>query len=84
MTPLRTITKVAAAVLLAGTLLVPASSAGALGPTPQCVPDHCQTLVEYYSDATYTTRVGEYEDGPCGSIDWGEQTSYIKRFWVTC
>jgi hypothetical protein len=42
------------------------------------------SLVEYYSDATYTVRVGEFEDGPCGYVDWGQQTQYAKHYWRTC
>ncbi len=50
----------------------------------QCLPDHCDFLVEYYSDATYTVRVGEFEGGPCGYIDWGQHTSFTKHFQRTC
>jgi hypothetical protein len=67
---------------MACALLATSASAG-LQPPP-CTPDHCDSLVEYYSDATYTVRVGEFEDGPCGYVDWGRQTHYAKHYWRTC
>ncbi|MEO6703750.1 MAG: hypothetical protein ABI140_17565 [Jatrophihabitantaceae bacterium] len=51
---------------------------------PQCTPDNCDSLIEYYSDATYTVRVGEYEDGPCGQLDNGVHTEYYKVFRRYC
>jgi hypothetical protein len=70
-------------VLAASALIGPASQATAGGITP-CNPDNCDTLFEYYSDATYTIRVGEYEDGPCGYIDSGQHTQYVRAFRRTC
>ena len=73
---------IAAAVLSGGALLAPAAPATATI-TP-CTVDHCDFLIEYYSDATKTVRVGEHEDGPCGYIDWGQVTQYVSRFQRTC
>ena len=67
---------IGAALLAAGALLGPAAPAGATYPI--CEPDHCDSVVMYYSDATYTVRVGEYADGPCGYVEWGQQTEYTK------
>lgn len=53
-------------------------------PIKQCTPDNCDTLIEYYSDATFTVRVGEFEDGPCGQLDSGMHTSYYKTFRRIC
>jgi hypothetical protein len=79
---IRSRTAIVAAVLSTGALLAPAAPATA-SITP-CTPDNCDTLFEYYSDATYTVRVGEYEDGPCGYIDSGQQTQYVRTFRRVC
>jgi hypothetical protein len=73
---------VAAAVLATGALLGPAAPAGATYPI--CEPDHCDTLIEYYSDATYTVRVGEYGSEVCGYVEWGQVTQYSKGFRRYC
>ncbi|HEX8093934.1 hypothetical protein [Jatrophihabitans sp.] len=73
---------IGAAVLAAGTLLGPSAPASATYPI--CQPDTCDMLIEYYSDATFTVRVGEYEDGPCGYVNWGEMTQYSKSFRRYC
>jgi hypothetical protein len=73
---------IAAAVLSGGALLAPASSSATS--IPQCVPDHCDSLIRYFSDATYTHLVGEQAGEVCGVVDWGEQTQYIKHIWRTC
>lgn len=73
---------IAAVVLSGGALLAPAAPATAVI-TP-CTIDNCDVLTEYYSDATKTVRVGEYEDGPCGYIQWGQVTNYVKTFRRTC
>ncbi|HTZ44172.1 MAG TPA: hypothetical protein VMB79_09935 [Jatrophihabitans sp.] len=71
--------------LAVAALLAPAVPAvAAPSATPVCTPDNCDFLFEYYSDASHTTRVGEYEDGPCGSIAWGQQTGYFVRIQRTC
>ncbi len=81
MPALRTVATLAAAVLISAALS-PVASASAT--TPQCVPDHCDFLLVYYTDSTYTTWVGQFEDGPCGQIDYGVRTSFVKRFQRTC
>lgn len=73
---------VAATVLCGTALLAPATPAAAA--YTECVPDHCDTLVEYFSDATYTYRVGERAGEICGSIEWGEITDYARYFERTC
>ncbi|MGI8666510.1 MAG: hypothetical protein ACR2N4_10830 [Jatrophihabitans sp.] len=75
-------TALVAAAVTAGALLSPALPAQA--GIPQCTVDHCDVLIEYYSDATYTVRVGEYEDGPCGQVDNGVHTSYARTFRQYC
>jgi len=72
----------AVAVLATGTLLGPSAPAGATYPI--CGPANCDTLYEYYSDSTKTVLVGEWEDGPCGYVNWGQETSYVRRFQKTC
>jgi hypothetical protein len=73
---------IATAVLATAPLLGAAAPAGATYPI--CQPDNCDILIEYYSDATFTVRVGEYEDGPCGYVNWGEMTEYHKSFRRYC
>ncbi|HST50202.1 hypothetical protein [Jatrophihabitans sp.] len=73
---------IAAAVLSGGALLAPAAPATAVI-TP-CNPDNCDTLYEYYSDSTKTVLVGEWEDGPCGYVNWGQETSYVRRIVKKC
>ena len=72
----------ATTVLAISTLMGPATSAGAAYPI--CEPDHCDTLIMYYSDATYTVRVGEYGSEVCGYIEWGSRTQYAKGFRRYC
>ncbi len=78
----RQLIKAAAAAVFAGALLVPASSADAV--VQPCVAGHCDSVVEFWSDATHTVRVGEYEDGDCGYVNWGVQTQYVTHWWRTC
>lgn len=73
---------IAAAVLSGGALLAPAAPATAVI-TP-CTPDNCDTVYMYYSDSTKTVKVGEWEDGPCGYVNWGQETQYVKTFRRTC
>ncbi len=73
---------IATAVLATAPLLAAAAPAGAAYPI--CQPDHCDTLVVYYSDATYTVRVGEYGSEVCGYIEWGYRTQYAKGFRRYC
>lgn len=72
----------ATAALASTTLLGPAAPAGAAYPI--CEPDHCDTLVVFYSDATYSVRVGEYGSEVCGYIEWGQTTQYSKGFRRYC
>lgn len=69
---------IAAVVLSGAALLAPAAPAGATR-TPCVAPYRCDTLYMYYSDATKTYLVGEYENGPCGQVNWGQQTAYVQR-----
>jgi len=71
----------AAAVLSGGALLAPAVPAAASSP---CVPDHCDLLYVYYSDASLTHEVGEYADGFCGYVDQGVRTEYYRAIRRTC
>jgi hypothetical protein len=73
---------IAAAVLSSGALLAPASPAAATK-TP-CTFQYCDTLIQYYSDSTKTYLVGEYENGPCGQVNWGQQTAYVERILRRC
>lgn len=74
---------IAAAVLSSGALLAPASPAAAT--KVPCSPDYsCDTLFQYYSDSTKTYLVGEYENGPCGQVNWGQQTAYVERILRRC
>lgn len=75
-------TAIAAAVLAScAALLGPSAPAGAAYPV--CQPDNCDVFIRYYSDATYTVRVGEYGTEVCGYVNWGEMTEYstsIRRY----
>jgi hypothetical protein len=73
---------VAAAVLSTGALLGPIAPAAAT--YPQCVPDHCDSVAVYYSDATYTTMVGVFGGDACGEMAWGVTSPYLKHVWRTC
>ena len=77
---------IAATVLATGALLGPAAEAGTTlpYPPPQCMEDHCDMLIQYYSDATYTVRVGEYGSEVCGYIEWGQVTEFRKGFRRYC
>lgn len=74
---------IAATVLGAGALLAPAGPAGAIYPEG-CTADTCDMYYRYYSDSTKTVVVGEFEDGPCGQINWGVQTRYQQHFVRRC
>jgi hypothetical protein len=66
---------IAAAVLSGSALLAPTNPAAALYPEG-CTPDTCDLYQRFYSDSTKTVVVGEFEDGPCGQVNWGVQTMY--------
>ena len=74
---------IAAAMLSGGALLAPAAPAAALK-TDCGTFTYCDTLIVYYSDSTKTYVVGEYENGPCGQVNWGQKTSYLERIHRTC
>jgi hypothetical protein len=73
---------IAAAVLATGALLGPAAPATAAYPI--CMPDHCDTLVRYFSDASYSQLVGEYGSEVCGYVEWGTQTDYVRTVRRYC
>ncbi len=62
--------------------MAPAAPATA-GITP-CNPDNCDTLIEYYSDATRTVLVGEYGSEVCGYVQWGQETQYVRAIRRIC
>jgi hypothetical protein len=71
----------AAVALSSGALLAPAAPAAASSP---CVPDHCDLLYIYYSDASLTHEVGESAHGFCGDIEQGVHTEYYRVIRRTC
>lgn len=71
----------AAVVLSGGALLAPAGQATASSP---CVPDHCDLLYIYYSDASLTHEVGESEHGFCADFEQGVRTEYYRVVRRTC
>jgi len=72
-----------AAAALAGALLAPATPASAFDTTP-CTVYNCDTLLMYYSDSTKTVLVGEWQDGPCGYVNWGQETNYVRQIIKKC
>ena len=74
-------TAIATAALSIAALLGPSTPAAA---GEYCGPDNCDVWYTFYSDATYTVVVGEYTTEVCGSVDWGERTTYFTRVWTIC
>ena len=73
---------IATAVLATGTLVGPAGSA--MATYPYCTPGHCDTVVQYFSDATKSHIVGEYGGEVCPFAGWGVETQYMRRITIYC
>jgi hypothetical protein len=73
----------AAATLAGAALLAPASPAAATR-TPCTAEYRCDVLRQYFSDSTKTYLVGEYENGFCGQVNWGQVTAYVERVLIHC
>jgi hypothetical protein len=73
----------AAVALSSATLLAPVTPAAAVYPIG-CTVNNCDIYTIFYSDSTKSVVVGEYEDGPCGQIDWGVQTRYQNHVTRVC
>ena len=78
-----TASRIAAAVTLATlTLLTPIATTEAGALPPCCSED---LVVNYYATADMTGPiVGQYDDGDCQQLDWGQNTPYIKYTHVYC
>ncbi|HEX4060727.1 MAG TPA: hypothetical protein VHY58_06855 [Streptosporangiaceae bacterium] len=68
-----------AAVVATGAILAGALPAQAVGPPPGY-----DFAIIYYSNASYTTVVGEHWAGPCPGPSWGTTSSYIRGFQQAC
>jgi hypothetical protein len=42
------------------------------------------TIYTYYSDSTYSTVVGKFDDGPCRTIEQGIKTQWVKTSRYYC
>jgi len=79
LTPIALIALFMTGTALAGVLPAQAAQTHA---KPGIAPD--EYIVNYYSNAQFTTLVGVRENGPCGTFSYGTTSPYANGIIVSC